>query len=649
MKRAWCLGLAFCLMLLGCGGSSSGPAAPAAPRIQATYDPSKLEIKLTWTPVTGNIDGYNLEYSYNSGAYTLINPSPIFSGLTTATLTFTATPPELATFGFRICTVTTGVNGPYSNVAEIKTLLLPPTYVAAAYSVADGGILIHWETLSLRTDRYTLERAPCDAAGAPTGAWASLALSNPAATTFVDKAVAETQGYLYRVTAWSGTTSSMTTGPSPRAVAPPLAPTSFAAQALPSAVGLTWTNQSKTATQIQITRVASGGYGPTLLVATLPGTATSFQDTSLPLGYYIYTLSVSDGQSTTAGPALYAAPANPSTAPSLTAASAQTVGLPASCYALSPGGLWAFGLNSPLTVLPATWGTWPAWEPPTSVYYGLRDPLRLDAQSQPHALYASQTASATVLNHAWFDGSAWVTEVIAQAPSTDTLSFASPTYALDQTGSPHALLNTATGLRYTHKVAGTWVQEDIDPLNTLAGNWHLFLDPSDTPHVLFTTLSDSREYSRNADGTWTRQILPNTMTTFVGVHFEDGVWADANTAWVFYKIPDENNLSNDAFWAMQKIGGIWQPPVLLASFPSTGLADSPTVALSPDGTRVAAVFARTDGLFLFTQPAQGWVESLLPIPSVDYPSYKVAFDGGNHLHILVKPMSFLTDLVDLHE
>ncbi|WP_243303352.1 fibronectin type III domain-containing protein [Geothrix oryzisoli] len=649
MKRAWGFALAFCLFLIGCGGGggSSSPAAPVAPQLSATYDPAQTQITLTWTQASGNIDGYNLEFRVGSGTYTLINSSPIFSSATTVILTFKATPPELTTFDFRIYTVAGGVNGPYSNVAEIKTPLLPPTYLTATYSLADGGILITWETLSLLTDRYVLERATCDTAGAPTGAWASLSLPNPAATSFVDKAVAESQGYLYRVTAWSGTTSSTTRGPSLRAAPPPLAPTAFAGQALPGAVGLTWVNQSRTATQIQITRVASGGYGPTVLVATLPGTSTSFQDTSLPLGYYLYTISVSDGQQATTGPTLYAAPANPANAPSLTA-TVQTADLSVGCFALSPDGLWALGTSSPFTVLPAPWGTWPAWAPPASVYYGLKDPLRLDAQSRPHALYAIQTASATALNHAWFDGSAWITEVIAQAPLTDTLSFAGP-YWLDQTGSPQALLYTAAGLRYTRKVAGAWVQEDIDPSNTLAGTWHLFLDPSGTPHVLLTTLADSREYSRNADGTWTRQILPNTMSTFVSVHFEDGVWADANTAWVFYKIPDVNNLANDALWAMQKVNGAWQQPVLLTSFPSTGISDSPSVALSPDGSRVAVAFAQKNGLFLFTQPAQGWVESLVPVPSVDSPLYKASFDGGNHLHILVKPSFFSTDLVDSHE
>lgn len=649
MKRAWGFGLAVCLLLIGCGGGGgSASPAPVAPQLSATYDAAQAQITLTWTQVSGNIDGYNLEFSANSGTYTLINPSPIFSGRTSAVLTFKATPPELTTFDFRIYTVTTGVKGPYSNAAEIKTPLLAPTYLAAAYSVADGGILIKWETLSLLTDRYVLERATCDATGAPTGAWGSLSLPNPAATTFVDKAVAETQGYLYRITAWSGTASSTTRGPSLRAFTPPLAPTAFAAQALPDTVGLTWVNQSKTATQIQITRVASGGYGPTVLVATLPGTNTSFQDASLPLGYYLYTISVSDGQSTTTGPALYAAPANPNGSPSLTA-SAQTVGPSVGCFALSPGGFWAFGTSSPFTILPASWGTWPAWTQPNSYeYIGPRDPLVLDAQSRPHAIYITWASSTTVLSHAWFDGSTWASEVIAQAPSTGFLSFAS-SLRLDQSGSPQTLLYTATGVRYTRKVAGAWVQEDIDPSNTLNGNWHLFLDPSDTPHVLFTTMIDSREYSRNVDGTWNRQILPNTLSTFVGIHFEDGVWADANTAWVFYKIPDANNLANDAFWAMQKVNGTWQPPVLLTSFPSTGIADWPSVALSPDGTKVAAVFAQKDGLFFFTQPAQGWVESLLPVPAINSATYKVAFDGGNHLHILVKPSFFTTDLVDFHE
>lgn len=649
MNRAWGLSLAFCLLLLGCGGgggSSSSPATPSAPQIQATYDPSKLEIKLTWTLVPGNIDGYRLEYSYNFGAYTLIPPTPIYKDVTSATLTFTATPPELATFGFRICTITTGVNGPYSNVAEIKAPVLSPTYVAASYSVADGGILVKWETLSQVTDRYALERAPCDTAGAPTGAWISLALTSPVATTFVDKAVAESQGYLYRITAWSGTTSSSTRGPSQRAVTPPLAPTAFAAQALPGAVGLTWVNQSRTATQIQISRVSSSGYGPTVLLATLPGTATSFEDTGLLLSYYRYSIRVSDGQSTTAGPTLYAAPANPSAAPSLTAGP-QTATSPVDAFTLSPGGLWVFYTSFPFTIPPAPWGTWPAWSA-TTAYGGPNEPLRLDAQSRPHALYASETASTRALNHAWFDGNAWATEVIAQAPSTESLSFTG-TYGLDRTGSPHALLWTAGGPRYTRKVAGAWVQESIDPANTLPGPWQLFLDPSDTPHVLLTTPTDSREYSRNADGTWTRQILPNTMSASVGIHFENGVWADASTAWVFYKIPDVNNLANDALWVMQKVGGTWQPPVLLTSFPSTNLSGWPSVALSQDGTRVALVFAQRDGLFLFTQPLQSWVESLLPVPSVDNPTYKTAFDGGNRLHILVKPSSFLTDLVDYHE
>ncbi|WP_243384763.1 hypothetical protein [Geothrix alkalitolerans] len=648
MARALGLGLAFCLMLLGCGGGGGSSAPPAPIQLQAAYDPAQTQVKLTWTQASGNIDGYNLEARVNSGSYTLINPSPIFSGVTSAILTFTATPPELATFDFRICTVTKGVNGPYSNVAGIKTPLLPPTYVAASYSVPDGGILVTWETLSLLTDRYVLERAPCDAAGAPTGTWASLPLPNPAATIFVDKAVAETQGYLYRVTAWSGTTASTTRGPSQRAVTPPLAPTAFAAQPLSGAVGLTWVNQSRTATQIQITRVASGGYGPTVPLAVLPGTATSFQDADVPLGYYQYALSVSDGQSTTTGPAIYAAPANPPGAPSLTATS-QTIDPSVGVFALSPGGLWAFGTSSPFTILPAPWGTWPAWTQPTSYGYGgPRDPLVLDAQSRPHTLYTDSTSSMTVLSHAWFDGSAWVSEVVAQAPSTDTLSFAD-TLWLDQSGSPQTLLSTATGVRYTRKVGGVWIQEDIDPSNTLPGNWRLFLDRFDVPHVLLTSSIDSREYSRNADGTWTRQILPNTLNSFVGFHFESGLWTASNTACVFYKIPDAGNPVNDSFWAMQKVNGLWQPPVLLKSFPSTGISDWPSAALSPDGKRVAAVFAQKNGLFLFTLTAQVWTESLLPVPSVDTPTYRVAFDGANRLHILVKPSFVATDLVDFHE
>jgi hypothetical protein len=32
-----------------------------------------------------------------------------------------------------------------------------------------------------------------------------------------------------------------------------------------------------------------------------------------------------------------------------------------------------------------------------------------------------------------------------------------------------------------------------------------------------------------------------------------------------------------------------------------------------------------------------------------FPYYKVAFDGGNRLHVLVKPSGYLVDIDDCHE
>ncbi|WP_243288300.1 hypothetical protein [Geothrix terrae] len=655
------LGLAFCLMLLGCGGGggSSSPATPGAPQLNATYDPYKVEIKLTWTAAASNIDGYSLEYSYNSSAYAPINQTPIFGGVTSASLTFTSTPPELGVFDFRICSVWNGAKGPYSNVAEIKIPIAPPPFLDAVYSATDGGVHLNWASPSLLADHNVLERAPCDTSGHVSGSWSSLPLPSPLTSTFLDTTVVESQGYLYRVTAWMGTLPSPTTGPTLPVVIPPLPPVSFAAQALPGTVGLTWVNQSKTVTQIQIIRRVPGIPGTTVVLATLPGTATTYQDTGLALGYYGYSLSISDGRTTVTTQEILAAPANPPGSPTLTAATLAPSPY-TSASALSPNGLWAFGTRTPFTALPADWGTWPAWSP-ASMFSAPAEFLQLDAQSRPHVLYQSQTSVADLLTHAWFDGSTWTTEVVQTMPTTSNVL--ATAFALDKTGAPQALQDTGpggtlAGLVYSHKVAGAWIQEPLDPsagTTTFLGTPTLFLDASDTPHALVASWSSAqapiREYTRNANGTWTSQILPNPQTSGGFYHFQDGVWADAATAWVAYQSSDPSNPSNDGFWVQRKVAGAWQPPILLKSYLHTGTPID-GITLSPDGTRVAAVFNTTSGLYLNTWTAtQGWVECLLPIPpdTQPLPYLKAAFDGANHLHILVKPSIFSGNLVDLHE
>lgn len=657
MKRTWGLSLAFCLMLLDCGGGGSStpppapaPAGPVAMQLSASYDPAKAEVTLTWFLPAGTADGYNLEARINQGGYSQVNQTLIPGNTTIATLTFTSTPTELTTLDFRIYAVKNSIRGPYSNVAGVQIPLAPPTNLRASFSSADGGVAVSWSTPSLAADRYLLERATCNLAGLPTGPWIALPLPAPLVSGFVDKDVVETLGYIYHVTAWAGNVASTTEGPTPRVSIAPLAPSSFAAQPLPNAVGLAWVNRSQTATQIQITR-APIGFGNAAVVATLPASATSYQDNNLALGYYIYGINVSDGVQWTAGPTLTSAPANAPGSPILTATPLPP--LPQlDTAALSPGGLWAFGWSSPFTVFPAAWGNWTTWSP-SGVYAQQDGFLKLDAQSLPHTVYQDQSSTSASLAHAWFEGTAWKTEAVLPLPANYG-SLASG-FCLDRTGTPHILQDTGTGaniasLVYLHKVAGAWVQESLEP----AGSWdpfsgtpRLFLDPSDVPHVLIPTWLNTREFSRGADGTWSSQTLTNTAPFGGGYYFEDGVWADKDTAWAFYQVLDAT-LLNDAFWVVQKVNGIWQPPVLLKTFTHLGTARA-SVALSPDGSRVAAVCYTNLGLSLFTRTSQGWAESLLPITAMNYPYVKAGFDGANRLHIVVKPSAYTADIVELHE
>ena len=284
----------------------------------------------------------------------------------------------------------------------------------------------------------------------------------------------------------------------------------------------------------------------------------------------------------------------------------------------------------------------------------------MPVESRPHVLYQDRTSSANLLTHAWFAGSAWTTEVVQSLPATGSLLATG--FGLGSTGTPQTLQDagpggTRAGLIYSHKVAGAWVQEPLDPSagsSTFLGTPTLFLDASNTPHALVSSWSSTqapiREYTRNAGGTWTSQILPGTQTWAGFYYFEDGVWADATTAWVVYQSADPSTPSTDGFWALRKVAGTWQPPVLLKSYPHPG-TPLETIALSPDGTRVAAVCNTTNGLFLYTSTPQGWVETLLPIPPnpLASPYLKVAFDGANHLHILTKPSVYTSTMVDLHE
>lgn len=661
MMRAWSVGLAFCLLLVGCGGggSSPAPAGPGSVQLSATYDPSLGEITLKWTPLAGSIDGYNLEARIGSGAYSQVNQTLIPNQVTSAILTFTSGPPELAILDFRMNAVWKGATGPYSNVVELPIPVTPPTTLSAAYDSTGGGIRVSWWTASQIADHIFLERAPCDAAGYPTGPWSSLPLPAPLSVSILDTGVAESQGYIYRVSAWVGTISSSVTGPSLPVFLPPLAPTSFSAQSLPGAVGLSWVNQSKTTNQIQVIRHVPGVVGTTIVLATLPPTATTFQDAGLSLGYYGYNLTVSDGRSTIASPEILAAPVNPPGSLAL-ATSALSSNLDMSTSALSSGGLWAFGTYAPFAVLPASWGSWPTWSP-ASMFSHPSEFLQLDAQSRPHILYQNQTAAVDFLTHDWFDGSTWNTEVVQQMPAPSAVLATS--FGLDKTDTPQVLQDagpggTLAGLVYSRKVAGTWAHETLDPsasTTTFTGTPTFFLDASDAPHVLVTSWSSTqaptREYTRNPDGTWTSQILPNTQTAGGFYYFEDGVWAGANTAWVVYQSPDTSNPSTDGFWVVRKVAGTWQQPVLLKSFLHAG-TPLDAITLSPDGTRVAAICNTTNGLFLYTwTAAQGWVETLLPILpyALVSPYLRTAFDGANHLHILVKPSVYSGNLVDLHE
>ena len=415
-------------------------------------------------------------------------------------------------------------------------------------------------------------------------------------------------------------------------------------------------NRSQAANQVVLRRGLGAGYWASYAsdVALLSPGTTSYEDSVTGLGYFTYTVVAKLGSleaASTGAPAV-----TPNHADALDLKST-ALSLPDADDAdLRSQGAWAFGTRSPFGVRANTGDPWVAYFPaaPTRIASTF---LRTDPAGWPHLLLirtASQDASELVLFHDWYDGTQWKSEAMTQGKASSwTTGNDGLAFCLDKDGSPHALLDHSSAtnpsggstdtLTYVHKVSGAWVSESlagVDPKISNIGTYHVWVNATGQPHLLFGSWNSAVEYTKNSVGAWVGQTLPTGTISAGWYDFLEGYWTDSDNGWVFYeRYGSTDPQMTYSLVALQKKGGVWLDPVVLGSRSSDGASTTAKATLSPDGTRIAVLYRCVHGLKVFHQDALGWHETLAGPDPGSYPFLRMGFDGDQLLHVLRKDTS----------
>ena len=699
-------------LLFGCGGGGGGstaisqPSAPAGPtNLTVTPGPNPTEIILAWTPPTQAVDNYILEFKAGSGAFQALSPIP--PSLTSVSLYYGDSAPEMTNFTFRVMATRGTSSTPYSNeVTDHHGLNAPiqisgffdwtamgislswarntsegtgfkvqraesnntgtptgawtdltvsspmassyldqniqpdkyyvyrlantngstssayatsgavftgipvPTYLSAYYDSNQSGVNLSWYNTGQALP-VLLERAVSDAVGTPQGGWQALAVPTGPLSSFLDKDVAEFTTYTYRVSNLAGQIVSAPTSPSYPVTTPMLGPINLVATPAVGGIQLTWLNRSQVATQVTVLR---GGYLSAIAILS-PG-STSYLDPNPPLGFYTYRVDAQSGSTSAYSPTATVATPN---SPNALKLSASTLAYPNAMDAsIRPSGSWAFLSGQPFGVISNN----DPWQPtfPNNSRGTAFPTVQVDAQGWPHAVYFisdPQNTQSYILRHIWTDGTTWNSENLGQTNISFTSATFGYTYHLDSAGVPHVLLDhsdsnnpyggSTSTLTYVHKVNGAWVSDSLASLTPAVfniGTYHLLLDGTDTPHIVLGNWGSVLEYVPDGAGGWTSTTLP-TGSVYAGWYdFLEGVWTDANTASVFY---ERSNSFGYSLMVLQKVGGAWQLPIELGTREHNGASTTAQVAISPDRSKVAALYSTNIGLKAYHLTGSGWV------------------------------------------
>ena len=632
-----------------------GPNSPAG--ASAAYDWNTASVTLSWTRNTTGSDGLSIERaectlygSLNGGWSALTVTDPLAS-----TFTDNGVAPNLY-YTYRISNRSGNRSSQPSTPSQpVYTGLVSISWVNAYYDANMQGIQVYWSSSTPVPDSVRLERTLCDTNGTPLGNWSLMSLPAGYQVSFLDQTVQEGGIYAYRATNFYGQSASTPYQMYYGVTVPLLAPINLQVTPATGGLQLTWQNRSAAANQIVIRRTPNTGFSNDLAI--LSPSTTGYLDPAADLGYYTYTVvAKTNNLETSSNPAAGATP-NPPGALALTASVLNYPNAPDA--AIRATGNWAFATTSPFGVLSNT-DPWPAFFPGNASRWST-PVLQVDRQGWPHALYASPSISTgeSALNHMWYDGSAWKSEILASAKIPWNSANSGWTFQLDSAGNPQVLLDhtssqypydgSTSTLSYLHKVGDTWVEEPlsvISPSLNNIGTYHIKLEDSDTPHLLIGNWSSVIDYARTGLGTWTSSTLPTGTVNAGWYDFLDGAWVDTRNGWVFYEGHVNSNGLAYGLYVIQMKDGVWLPVELLGTRAHDGASTTAQAAISPDRNRAAIVYNTSAGIKAFHQTATGWHQTLVAPYTGGYPLLRIGFDGNQKVHILTAATA---GFVDYHE
>jgi len=648
------LALAILASLLGCGGGGDGEIPLKAPTdlegVWMTDGPTSAQF--TWTVVQSidTFDGYYLEGQFGTGPYVNLMgngylPAAMYSFPVTID---PAAGPELQPFNVRLKAFR-GLVSPKYATSNVTSLVMPVRQAGPiTIENAPVGLKVTWTNSSSVADSLLLERGVCRDGNGMTYTWTTIPGVPASATSHEDKDAAEAAFVKYRVTYAKGQARSYPRT-SDYVMTYLRAPEGLTATAGTEGVRLAWTNASLTASSLVVKRSTGIGSGLSFHdIATLPGSATSYDDPGLPPGAYTYVVEAQVAGFSGGTRSAYARVATlPATLSDLRLQPA-IVNLPSQATAAAPGldGAWWLAGTASYTfyVQRPVGGAWTTQEFPnlTSVY---RPQLCMDAQGRPHFVYTRPVTaggSTYVLLHAWHDGTDWQTEEIARpVPSGYDQRF-----YLDAQGQPVVLWRGFTGGISPWGVAfkdgsGTWKVED--PTASLSDGsfnqaYNLAPDASGLPLLLLGKGGNLYLVRRGGDGLWTAEALPAGRSPTADADLPAIASTPDGDVHVVYSCANVGAGMQDEVVYLRRSAGTWSQPAALSS-PREFHGYGPFVT-SPAGDRLAFMAMSDEFMTLFVLD-QGSLKTIA-LGGTSFQGIHLGFTAAGKLKLLADCSSELS-------
>jgi len=302
--------------LIGISGYSNSttaktfPAPPTAPANLNATAVSYNQVSLSWQDTSNAEDSFEIERKTGNGDFTPISAlGPNRSNYLDADVS------EQTTYAYRIRSANLGGSSGYSNEAAVTTPAAPtatPSNLTAG-AVSSSEIRLSWKDNSTNESLFKVERKTGSGAFAQIGTAAARAGTGSSITYSDTVGLAPDVTYTFQVRAtgplgdsgYSGQASTTT------APAPPPSPSGLIATiSSPTAITLTWTDNSANETGFKVERkVDSGAF---TFIGQVPADSTSFPDPGLAGdSLYIYRIRATNP----AGDSAYSSTASTVTAP----------------------------------------------------------------------------------------------------------------------------------------------------------------------------------------------------------------------------------------------------------------------------------------------------------------------------------------------